>query len=339
MIPLSRVAGRRRLTASLLRAHVACLVALGVASASAAVQAQASEQDAERAERFFVEGRSAMKARRYEEACAKFAESHHVDPASGTLLNLAVCREAQGRTATAWTHYGEGLALSRTEENVEGERFAKERLQALEATLCRLTIVPPETGRTGLLITLDGGRLDPELWGSAMPVDPGKHVVAASAPDRKPWTQSISVVEQGTQRIVRVPPLLVATPTTRAPTPLSSSNAGEDSEFRWDVAIPGAISVLGFAGTTYFGLRAKSEWDTRNEHCPSDVCDDQAVEASERASRFALVSSVSAGVGIAGAAVAVYFLVYPARGDGSARLPVNVRVTRSGADVTLGGAF
>ncbi len=126
--------------------------------------AERAEGDAQRAERFFVEGRSAMRAGRYEEACANFAESHRLDPASGALLNLAVCREAQGRTATAWTHYKAGLLLSQREANLEGQRFARERLQALEPTLCRLTIEPPVTGRFELTITLDGARIEPATW-------------------------------------------------------------------------------------------------------------------------------------------------------------------------------
>jgi hypothetical protein len=323
------------------RTGAACLLAFSLASFHGIVHAapghgiESAEKDAERAEGFFVEGRSAMKARRYEEACAKFAESHRLDPASGTLLNLAVCREAQGRTATAWTHYWEGLVLSKKEANLEGERFALERLHALEPTLCRLTIYPPTTEPTALVITLDGARLDPKAWGSAKPVDPGTHVVVASAPGRESWTGRVSLVEQGSRRVLSVPPLRVLP--SSAPPRAGASPRADGAGFRWDVAVPGALSVAGFASTAYFGLRAKAEWDTRNEHCPGGICSDRAVAASDRSNRFARISNVSAAVGIAGAGVAVYFLVFPLRKGAVSGVPLNVRVTSD--HLTVRGVF
>src|SRR5262249_46236771 len=60
-----------------------------------------SPEQAAMAEKLFDEARQLMLGHTYDEACAKFAESERLDPAAGTLLNLAVCHEAQGRTATA----------------------------------------------------------------------------------------------------------------------------------------------------------------------------------------------------------------------------------------------
>src|SRR5262245_45288580 len=103
MILGSRDESRRRngKRAFLTRA-VASMAFSALALSANTVKAQTAERDVEQAERFFLEGRASMKAGRYEEACARFAESQRFEPASGTLLNLAACREAQGRTATAW---------------------------------------------------------------------------------------------------------------------------------------------------------------------------------------------------------------------------------------------
>ncbi len=107
----------------------------------------------------------------------------------------------------------------------------------------------------------------------------------------------------------------------------------------WEVAIPGAVGVAsGSQARAISGLRAKSEWETRNEHCPGGVCDDDAVEASKRSMTFACAASVGAAVGIVGAGVA-YFLFFRARKDAASGLPVNVRVAREHADVTIGGMF
>ena len=54
------------------------------------------------AEALFTEGHNAMAAKDYETACQRFHESNRLDPAVGTVLNLAVCETARNRLATAW---------------------------------------------------------------------------------------------------------------------------------------------------------------------------------------------------------------------------------------------
>jgi hypothetical protein len=145
------------------------------------------------------------------------------------------------------------------------------------------------------------------------------------------------LVEQGSRQVLSVPSL-AAVP-SGAPLRPSSSPRKDGAGLGWEVAIPGAVGVVGFASAAYFGLRAKSEWETRNEHCPGGVCDDNAVEAYKRSTTFARAANVSAAVGIVGAGVAAYFLVFRARNDAASGLPLNVRVAREYADVTIEGMF
>jgi hypothetical protein len=53
-------------------------------------------------EKLFREGRELLKANKIAEACEAFASSQQLAPGVGTLMNLAMCREQQGQTATAW---------------------------------------------------------------------------------------------------------------------------------------------------------------------------------------------------------------------------------------------
>jgi hypothetical protein len=314
--------------------------------------------DGERAEQLFMQGRASMKAHRYEEACAKFAESDSLDPASGTLLNLAACREAQGRTATAWTHYRDGLARSRTEANAEGERLALERIQVLEPLLCRLTIVGPNDAPAGLVMTLDAVRLPPEAWGTAVPVDPGTHVVEASAPERKAFAARVSVIEQGAARIVRIPDLERASapvPGVRAQraspvrdarlTPVRAEGGKGSDGVPTPTIVAGAVSIAGFSAAAYFGLRAKGEWDTRNEHCSDGSCDEAAVEASDDARTFAYCADAGLAVGLVAAGFAVYFALAGGQAKATAlpravaRLPLSLTISKEHARVGVGGTF
>src|SRR5436190_14534460 len=55
------------------------------------------------AESLFRQAREEMKRGEAAAACPKFEESYRLDPSIGTLLNLALCEEALGHSATAWT--------------------------------------------------------------------------------------------------------------------------------------------------------------------------------------------------------------------------------------------
>ena len=88
-------------------------IAAGVAGVAAAPRiALADETPVQRAERLFGEGKSALEAGHYAEACPKLAESQSLDPAAGTLLALGLCHEGEGKTATAWRELRQALEAS-----------------------------------------------------------------------------------------------------------------------------------------------------------------------------------------------------------------------------------
>src|SRR5947207_15862051 len=87
------------------------LAALLTSSAATAEPGATAEPDssAPSAEALFREGRDAVKMGEYEIACPKFEESQRLDPANGTLLNLALCEEGWGHLADARRHFRQVL--------------------------------------------------------------------------------------------------------------------------------------------------------------------------------------------------------------------------------------
>jgi hypothetical protein len=47
------------------------------------------------------------------QACSKLQESYELDPRGGTALDLAVCREKEGKVGRAYRMYGEALEAAR----------------------------------------------------------------------------------------------------------------------------------------------------------------------------------------------------------------------------------
>src|SRR5689334_5988136 len=161
-----------------------------------------------------------MAAGNYDAACPKLAESQRLDPATGTLLNLAACHEKQGKLATAWLEYSDALVAARRDGRDDRVEFARQRAGELEPKLSRLTIVlGPDADEPQLTLELDGASVGRAVLGAATPVDPGTHVVRATAPGKQPWQQSIEVGAVADQQSITVPRLEIAPASEATPAP------------------------------------------------------------------------------------------------------------------------
>ncbi len=257
------------------------------------------------ARELFQQGRALMAKKDYVKACAKLAESQRIDPATGTLLNLAVCHEAEGKTASAWAEFNDALSLSRQDGRKDRVELATKHIANLEPRLSRLTIdVPPDARVAGLEIKLDDGRVGRTAWGTAVPVDPGTHTVRALAAGWKEWQTEITVGADADGQTVSVP-ALQREPTQARPPPPSERAAPKDSgsssgaSQRTAGYVVGGVGVVALGVGAYFGLRAYSRWDERNAHCSDAGCDPTGVAAGDDAGQAATLANVGIGLGVA----------------------------------------
>jgi hypothetical protein len=58
---------------------------------------------------------------RVSDACPKFEESHRLDPSGGTILNLALCHEKEGKLARSWSEFNEASAFARRDYRADRE--------------------------------------------------------------------------------------------------------------------------------------------------------------------------------------------------------------------------
>jgi serine/threonine-protein kinase len=261
--------------------------------------------EAATAQELFDEGRRLLKNGSYADACPKLEESQRIDPGIGTLYNLADCNEHLGKTATAWAQFRQVAAQAKAEHQPERERAARARVDALEPRLSRMTIlVRPDDAE--LSVRRDGVDLGRAQWGLPMAIDPGEHVMAASAPGKEAWHRVVVVPTDPQTVPVEIPtldptpiptptptpiptPIPTPTPTptltrtpipTRTPTPRQAPTLTptrpEQASTPVGRAVGGwliGIALIGAGVGTAFAVASRLRHDDALDHCPDGKCD------------------------------------------------------------------
>ncbi|WP_272458478.1 tetratricopeptide repeat protein [Polyangium jinanense] len=289
--------------------------------------ARADDSAAEEAEALFREGKQLMAEKRYAEACSKFAESHRLDPGGGTILNLARCHEAEGKTATAYRELGEALAWARTDARPDRAEIAHERLEALEDKLARLVVVlGPGARAAGMVIERDGAPIAEASLGDPAPVDPGEHVVVATADGKEPFRTTVRVAPGA--RITVVVPALAP---SRGP-----------SGARIAAHVTAGLSAVALGAGAFFGIRALVKENEARAQCQGSVCPDAAsFGVAEEGRTAARIANVTLGAGaICLVTSATLYWVSRSKSPSEPRASIAIAPSAgSGATLLLGGTF
>lgn len=257
------------------------------------------------AEMLFFTGRGLMEAGRYAEACGKLSESYRLDAAPGTLLNLAVCNEKIGKTASAWGEFRDSVAEARRMNRPDREKLATEHIAVLQPELSYLAIkVPPAVrGIRGFEITRNGVPLQSAAWDTDLPVDPGDVEVVERAPLYKPQTLHVTVAPKQHASLAAVP--LEIAPIERPPPPFWTAKRTTG------LLIAGGGVAAAVAGTL-FGLQSINDRKASDGLCPTDFagdrrCSQAGVDDMNKAKTEAWVSDVTFGLAAVGVGLGAFF--------------------------------
>jgi hypothetical protein len=268
-------------------------------------RADGNDTDRQIAQSLFDDGRTLLEAGRYTEACPKFAESQRLDPGGGTLLNLALCHELEGKTATAWTEFREALSIAVRDDRKDRQELANGHITALAPKLTKLTVaVPDAIAARDPEVTLDRSRLPAAAWNTEIPLDPGEHRIAVSAQGLPRWETSVATLEAGHTYRVDVPPAL----DRQGPVPAEPRETRGRGTAFW-LLLGGAGLSLATSAVT--GLMALDRNKYVKDNCsPSrDFC--RVDDAGSAASAARTLAWVSTATLVAGAGAAVVAFVLP----------------------------
>lgn len=154
-------------------------LAIGSLVAAQSARVEAQQARAPSADARFGEGERLFEAHQYAAACKAFLESALLDPQLGTLLNLALCHEAVGRTSTAMREYVDAAIWAAQRHEPDRETFAREHAARMAARASSIHLELPAVTE-GYAITIDGEPLPESRWMLPLFLDPGAHVLRVS---------------------------------------------------------------------------------------------------------------------------------------------------------------
>jgi len=288
------------------------------------VGAQASAQDAATAGALFDKGVAEMQAGHFDTACPAIEESQRLDPHPGTLFTLAECQSKWGKVASAVAHYQDyvGLVsrLARDQQARHRDRVnvANAQLAKLKPSLPQLTLSLPATAPEGTSVTRDGVPLQGIALGTALPVDPGEHVIITQAPGAEPHRMTVTIALSETKNVVldvvaaSAPSAQVVAPSNELPhseiQPEPSPNPSRPS--RTPAFVVGGIGVAGIAVGAVTGVLVLGKKSVVSDECDGKQCRSQkGVDAAKSGQTLGLISDIGFGVGIAGLAVGAVLLL------------------------------
>jgi tetratricopeptide (TPR) repeat protein len=277
----------------------------------------------------FKEGRALATEGKYAEACPKFEESLQLEPGVGTQFNLADCWEHVGRLASAQKLFLGAAASAKAAGQADREQVLRERATALEPRVSKLVIeVTDENPR--LTVKRDQLPLEPEQFGKAVAVDPGKYEIVAKAPGKKPWKKTVEISAKTPIVTVEVPALEASIPEpatapdeAAAKAPPTKTQTAAPAAVTRPVSTPvnykalgaGAFGVASLATGVFFAVRYRNANADAKDICPTSTrCSlaeitrhDMLVDRATTA-RSWMYAGIGVGTFSVAAAVALYAL-------------------------------
>lgn len=280
----------------------AALVGLPVATASA--------EGPSAAEVLFREGKTLLDSGQLEQACRVLEESNRLEPAGGTLLNLASCYERLGRYASAERALTEARRLAEDAGRDDAKKFIEQRLGAIapNVSILRVNLGERQPTRT----TLEVDNVTIELKGSTteLRLDPGPHELRVETEGLPVWRHKLTLEGAGATADVEVGPVPAPVPTPlpvepkavvvkpMAP-PVATGLGPFEITGIVGLAVGGGMLL---AGGVIGGL-AIDAWSEASERCPQPDCTDEGgVARSQDAVSF---GNTATGLLVSGAVVAL----------------------------------
>jgi hypothetical protein len=301
--------------------RVTCFLVLACLLCALPASAQPSSGAAEA---LFRAGRAASQQGDVAIACEKFHESYRLDPATGTLLNIAICEDALGQLSAAWEHFQQ--VLHELPEGEERVAIVNEHLRDLDPRLPRLIVQLAAAAPADTRVLLGAVELRAASFNVPLPLDPGEYTLQVEAHGRQPRSFALRL-QQADRVTVQVEPGELLTPAPTAspdpapkaapvvaqnpaahPAPPAAKVPPPDRTLSYALFITGGASLL-TGGVT--GLLALNRAAVVHDECISatKVCSPKGDSAAKAFQPLFVVTLVAFGAAAVSTAVALALML------------------------------
>ncbi len=341
------------------------ILAAGISLVSASALAQSAN-----AEALFLEGRAAMARGEYKTACSRFSESHRIEPAVGTRLNVALCKEKLGLLLESIGHYQ--AVIEKLDASDRRHGIAKRSVKSLQARLAQLTIRFAPGAPPGTQVIRNGVVVTSSQIGVATKVDPGKHDFQVTAPGYQGQRVTLTLAAGGTEEVAlspgapgasvldgvdgvtdgsvktashQVTPDGAAQPqagATLASTTLAGDELGSEATGGWQRPAGYVAGGIGIASLIVGGVTGAMTLDKKavldaNTN-PDGTCNAVGCAAADSGRTLLAVTIASLAAGVVGTGLGAYWLI--TADDGSTTsTTVGAAPMPSGGAVFVSGTF
>ncbi|MEP6864237.1 MAG: hypothetical protein ABJE66_26695 [Deltaproteobacteria bacterium] len=232
-------------------------------------------------------------------ACKLFSESLALNPnAIGTILNVGLCAEHEGRIATAVRYFSDARDRAREQNLAPQLAAAEDHLALLTPRAPHLAIAFAESSSDGKLVVAN--KIVSVVNASDILVDPGQVSVVMSAPGRVPYSTTIEIAE-GQHKALAIPELGYPVTSCTACRLVGKSLVG--------------VGAAAFVTGVIIGWKSHSDWSHDVASCMKDgtgtyVCaqgDFNKVNSDLSLGNAGTIIGIAGGVLFVGGAALWYF--------------------------------
>lgn len=324
-------------------------LAVALCASPAAAQEEPSPADVSAARALGQEGVKLADAGNCEDAIDRLSRAEKIFHAPTTLARLGECQVKVGKIVAGTENLNrvvrETIGPSAPQAFRDAQDRAKVVLAEAKPRIAKLKVAVAAPADAKLVVTIDGENLPIANLNMNRPVDPGEHVVEASAPGFLPAKGKVTLADGGVDSLALTLEIDPNAPKpVVAPVNSGQANSGAaDAPSKRDRAPAYVALGIGGAGLVVggvFGIIAMGKKSDLDEACPNKVCPSAAQQDTiDSGKTMGTVSTVGLVVGAVGIGAGVILLLSGGSSSSKASTSPKVQPLVGLGQAGVGGTF
>lgn len=298
----------------------ASFVALSAFASASLAQDEPNASDIAAARSLGQEGVKLADAGSCPEAIDKLARAEKMFHAPTTLGRLGECQVLTGKIVEGTENLNrvvrETLSGTAPAAFSAAQERAKKVLADAKPKIAKLKIAVAAPADAQLIVKVDGETVPVVNLNTNRPMDPGAHLVEASAPGFKPASARVKLAEGGVDSVALTlepdpdaPKAPLAGPASTTAPATTPPRTAEKSRSRTPAYAVLGVGAVGLGVSAVFGILAIGKKTDLDAACTNKVCGPAQQDTIDQGKTYGIVSTVGLAVGVVGVGIGTYLLL------------------------------